>query len=252
MGFASVLRGLCAAFIASAFASSALAESDAIIVSSTYAEPTKRYPHGVLGDDIEWGALRFNLKDCATCDKNEITRVTLRLPESRVFEDTEPRLIDLYGQGENTAVVVVESDARLGARLAIYDAAGVIAATPFIGMRNRWLAPIGVADMDGDGRLEFAYIDRPHLAKVLRLWRFDPDRQMLKQIAQSPGLTNHRIGETDIAGGLRTCMGTTEMIVATGDWSRLIAVRFQDERLVPRDIGAHKGRASFAAAMACR
>ena len=35
------------------------------------------------------------------------------------------------------------------------------------------LAPLGAADLDGDGKIELAYIDRPHLAKILRIWRFD-------------------------------------------------------------------------------
>jgi len=40
------------------------------------------------------------------------------------------------------------------------------------------------------------------------------------------------------------------MIVATADWTRLLAVRM-DGDLVRADIGPHTGRASFAAAMTC-
>jgi hypothetical protein len=47
----------------------------------------------------------------------------------------------------------------------------LLAATPHIGSANRWLAPIGAADLDGDGRVEIAYVDRPHLARTLRIWR---------------------------------------------------------------------------------
>ena len=65
------------------------------------------------------------------------------------------------------------------------------------------------------------------------------------------GLSNHRIGERDIAGGIRTCANVPEMIVATADWSRLMAVTLQDNRLRARDIGAHEGRKSFAAALGC-
>ena len=43
------------------------------------------------------------------------------------------------------------------------------AATPFIGTPRRWLAPVGVADLDGDGRAEIAYVETPHRDKVLML-----------------------------------------------------------------------------------
>ncbi len=219
-----------------------------VIVAADYAEPTTRYPHGVLGDDIEWGALRLTVDMCVDCESRDVRDFVIRLPEHRVFEDTAPRLVDLDGDG-SPYVVVVESDARLGARLAIYNEAGFVAGTPFIGTRNRWLAPVGAADLDGDGVMELAYVDRPHLAKTLRVWRWRGGT--LDPVAEMGGLSNHRIGERDIAGGIRTCANVPEMIVATADWSRLMAVTLQDNRLRARDIGAHEGRKSFAAALGC-
>ncbi|NNE51988.1 MAG: VCBS repeat-containing protein, partial [Sulfitobacter sp.] len=41
----------------SGLAAAAVATPPNLILSAEYAEPTRRYPHGVLGDDIEWGAL---------------------------------------------------------------------------------------------------------------------------------------------------------------------------------------------------
>jgi hypothetical protein len=46
-----------------------------------------------------------------------------------------------------------------------------LASTPWIGQRFRWLAPVAAADLDGDGAMELAYVDRPHLARTLRVWR---------------------------------------------------------------------------------
>jgi hypothetical protein len=108
---------------------------------------------------------------------------------------------------------------------------------------------VGAADLDGDGRVEIAYVDRPHLARTLRLWRFDAGALVL--VADLPGVTNHRTGETDIAGGIRTCGDGPEMILASADWSRLLAVRFDGAGFSQRDIGADTSRAAFAAAMAC-
>ncbi|SMY09887.1 FG-GAP repeat domain-containing protein [Flavimaricola marinus] len=220
------------------------------VVSARYTEPTTRYDHGILGDAIEWGAVGLVVDRCARCAVGNIQTITLRLPDSRVFEDVAPRLVDMDGDGTNE-VVVVETDIDRGARLAIYGGdGGLVAATPFIGQTHRWLAPIGAADLDGDGQIEVAYIDRPHLARTLRVWRFD--ESVLTEIAAIGGLTNHRIGEADIAGGIRECGQGPEMIVASADWRHVVAVRFQDGELVGREIGAHKNRASFADALACR
>jgi len=225
--------------------------ADPIVLDAEYTEPTTRYAHGVLGDDIEWGALRLKLD--TTPDSDEITWKTLliRLPEHRVFEDTDPRPIDLDGDRDRE-VVVVESDAAKGARLAIYDQKGLVAATPFIGRANRWLAPIGVADLDRDedATFELAYVDRPHLAKTIRVWRFDNGK--LNELGALPGFTNHRIGERDIAGGIRHCDGKPEMIVADANWSSVYAITFSGGAFSPKRLGPHKGRSSFKKAMGCK
>lgn len=216
------------------------------VVSALYADPTDRYAHGILGDAIEYGTLTMQIAACETCAGHQVQVV---LPETHVFEDTAPRIFDVNGDG-NLDVVVVETQMTQGARLAVYDATGaVIAATPYIGRTHRWLAPVGVGDLDGDGTIELAYVDRPHLAKTLRVWRYTDSG--LVEMAALSGVTNHRIGETDIAGGIRDCGDGPEMIVATADWRRLIAVRFEDDTLTHRDIGAHRDRGSFSAALAC-
>ena len=211
------------------------------LISAHYAEPTGRYAHGVLGDAIEYGALELVYGP-------DQTTYTIRLPAERVFEDVTPRMIDVDGDGRDEAVVV-ESDQQRGARLAIYNGGGLIAATPFIGTRFRWLAPLGAADLDGDGAIELAYIDRPHLAKTLRVWRFEDGN--LTEFGSLRGLTNHRIGEDDIAGGIRDCGAGPEMILATANWTEMVAVTFDGAEFATRTIGKNTTRPQFAAAMAC-
>lgn len=212
------------------------------VATARYEEPTTRYAHGVLGDAIEHGALVMETETGRS--------VRVRLPERRVFEDTEPRVVDVNGDGD-AEVIVVESDMALGARIAIYDADGLVAANEYIGRTNRWLAPVGIgaADLDGDGAIELAFVDRPHLAKTLRIFRFENDALTL--VGEFPGVTNHRIGERDIAGGIRDCGDGPEMIVAAADWSRVLAVRFSGTSFETTDLGRHRGRSSFATAMQC-
>lgn len=210
------------------------------VVAARYADPTDRYPHAVLGDDIEYGTLEM--------DTDQSRTIRLILPEDRVFEDTAPRVVDLDGDGAGE-VIVVEADEARGARLAVYGPGGVIAATPFIGQRFRWMGTVGAADLDGDGVTEIALVDRPHLARTLRVYRFAPGT--LEEVANLGGVTNHRIGERDIAGGIRDCGQGPEMIVADAGWREVLAVTFDGSELSARALIPHVDRGSFATVMAC-
>lgn len=236
-----------AAIAASLFAGSANAD---IIVAADYVSPTTRYPHGVLGDAIEFAGLRVTLNSGA--ERSAIWS------ELVVFEDTKPRLVDLDGDGA-PEVITVESHELAGARLAIWglDSDNKLvkrAQNDFYGTPYRWLAIAGAADMDGDGYVEIAYVDRPHLGKRLMVWRFVPlgNGDRLELVATLDGLTNHQIGEVDIGGGLRKCDGEIEVITANADWSRIMATRLVDGALQARDIGPHTGRASLDAALSCQ
>ncbi|MCB2135896.1 MAG: VCBS repeat-containing protein [Rhodobacteraceae bacterium] len=225
---------LAAAFLALAGA------APAQIVAARFDDPTTRYDHGVLGDAVEYGALVLKMTF------GPARRITL--PQSRVFEDIAPRLADLDGDGA-PEVIVVETDLQAGARLAVYDEDGPVAATPFIGRRHRWLAPVGAADLDGDGAVEIAYIDRPHLAKTLRVWRFADGR--LTEIAARDGLTNHRIGDAFIQGRIATCAGRPTVLTANADWTRIAGTTLADGRLTVRDLAPYKGAKSFDRVAGC-
>lgn len=220
------------------------------ITAAAYDGPTARYPHGALGDDIEWTALTARLRPDPGCGPATALRATL--PPELVFEDTAPRLADLDGDGR-PELLTVESHQQKGARLAVWglrDASlSRIATTPYIGTRFRWLAPVGAADLDGDGHVEIAYIDRPHLAKTLRIWRFRDGR--LTEVASLPGLTNHRFGDPEIHGGIRSCGDGPEIVLADAGWSRALAVRLVSGRIETRDLGAIAQPSDLTARRAC-
>ncbi|MFD0859280.1 FG-GAP repeat domain-containing protein [Roseovarius aquimarinus] len=200
------------------------------------------YGHDVLGDVPEWHFLSLTSPDPLR------PPVRLRQP-GHIFEDIAPRFADVTGDGF-PEVIAVQADFERGARLAVFSAEGgtlrLLAATPHIGQRHRWLAVVGIADMDGDGAVELAYIDRPHLAKRLRVWRWQEGG--LSHVADMDGLTNHRIGWNYIAGGWRACSG--EMILASADWTHIRAISLRGGRLEAADLGP-LGPEGLAPALRC-
>lgn len=228
--------------------SHALATPPNVILHAEYEEPTRRYNHGVLGDKAEWGALRLTVDMCIDCASVMIRDFVIRLPHDRVFEDIAPRLIDLDDDG-SPEVVVIESDLQKGSRLGIYYESGLWAATPFIGQSHRWLAPVGFGDFNGDGNMDVAYIDRPHLAQVLRVWSYSEDE--LVEIASMPNLTNHKIGWDFIAGGVRDCGQGPEIITADGGWRDIVSTRMDGTELVSEVIGSYINPDSLTSALDC-
>ena len=214
------------------------------IVAADYEEPTERYPHGALGDPVEHGALVVSLADGR--------RHRVRLDDTLVFEDIAPRLADLTGDAA-PEIVTVESHRDKGARLAVWgleDGSFTrLAATPFIGTRFRWLAPLGAADLDGDGRIEIAYVETPHLGKVMKVVRLDAGR--LVPVAEATGLTNHHFGSPVIEGRIAACSGRWTILTADADWRRIIATTLTGGRLTRRDLAPYAGPDSFARVPGC-
>ncbi len=223
-------------------------------------EPTERYGHAVLGDAVEYGALVLTLLSSSPPDEGQ-TRPstyttnldTLRLPHSRVFEDIEVR--SAYGVDPDREVfVVVESEASRGAQLAVYEVKDEKirkrAATPHIGQRNRWLAPAAIADFDGDGINDIAYVETPHLAGILKIVTLRGDA-LVPIATPKPGFSNHRIGQDFITSDARTCDGITELLLPSLDWTTLMAARLENGEITARPLPHPPSREGIKAAKAC-
>lgn len=205
------------------------------------------YRHDILGRTPEWSRLVVTLGPKGRAVR-EGAALAFSVGKHRLYEDVAPRLADLDGDGK-PEIIVVETDHRMGARLLALFLNGRSAATPFIGTPRRWLAPVGAADLDGDGQVEIAYVETPHRDKVLKIARLDAN--MIRVVAQAPGLTNHRIGDEFIQGRIAVCGGRPVVLTADADWSRVMGTVFDGDGLESRDMGPYAGPESFAGVPGC-
>lgn len=157
------------------------------IRSAWLASPTRRYDHGILGDAVEAGSM-------VAIDERR-KRLVLELGADSVFEDRKVRLADMDGDGKDE-MISVRSYLDRGASISIVKQSGhgleIKAETPPIGRSHRWLNPAGIADFDGDGRLEIAIVVTPHIGGTLEFWEYR-DGKMVREM-QLRGFSNHVIG----------------------------------------------------------
>lgn len=197
-------------------------------IAARYATSTNRYPHNIMGSLGAHTDLVVELADCAPC-KRGAGRVAVRLPERLVFEDFAPLIVDLDRDGRNE-IVTVESDQDRGSRLTVWDVIlddGVPklvrgATTAFIGKRFRWLAPVGAADFDRDGQIELAYVEKPHLDKVLKVVRRTGSQ--LIEVFRIAGVTNHAIGQEEVQSRVETCPDGPRIILLDAGGTRMMSV----------------------------
>lgn len=117
----------------------------------------KRYPHAVLGDDIEATRVLW-------LERHSLAPLrSLHLDGPAVFED---RLLRPWALPNGRTGLVTMQSGPLGAQLVVVAASQnetsrleIAAAGPAIGTRNRWLSPVSVAPEDG----EIWAVHTPHI-----------------------------------------------------------------------------------------
>jgi hypothetical protein len=179
--------------------------------------PTARYPHKALGSATHAATLHV-LVDSAQGQQE----LVYTLPFNRVFEDLTVRLVDLDGDGRDE-MIVIESDALRGssvvvlglreqpakttakttAKSALHTASKPVTAIAITEIARSaptggtfyWLNPVGVADFDGDGRLDIASVTTPHVGGTLNLYHYRPP--LLEPFANVMDVSNHRMGDPE-------------------------------------------------------
>ena len=205
--------------------------SEGDIAFAYYDSPTTRYRHGILGDAIEAGSLVV-IGD----DQKEYR---LALPDDEVFEDIEPRLVDLDGDGL-VEVVTIRASVRAGAAVTVYglENGQLIqkATTEFHGRANRWLNIAGFGDFRGVGTLDIAFVRTPHIGGTLFFYSYS--KGVFKETAKLSGFSNHQIGSRELRlSAIADFDGdqVTDIVVPSADRNNLSFVQIKSSKLVEFD-----------------
>lgn len=190
-----------------------------VIVAARYADQVQRYGHFAAGPPHEYGRIEANTAAGA--------RLTYALPEAEVFEDVAPRLVR-FSTEEPVRLLAVISHRNHGSALALLGIENgrmaVLARSKPIGIPMRWLNPVAVVDLDGDGRAEIAAVITPHIGGTLKIYRRSANR--LEEVAALAGFSNHAYGSPELGLAMSfTAGGRTRLLVpdATRTILRIIA-----------------------------
>jgi hypothetical protein len=195
------------------------------ILSARYDAPVDRYGHFAPGRPHEYARLAA---------RTSLGRTLLfELPPAEVFEDITPRLVRLTAGGAAELLVII-SHRDSGSRLALLSLndgrIGISAQSPPIGTPMRWLNPVGVADLDGDGRAEIAAVITPHIGGTLKLYSLRG--RALVETAALGGFSNHQYGSAELGmSGVFQVAGKTRLLVPDTTRSQLRIIGFESGRL---------------------
>lgn len=174
-------------------------------IAAALVQPTNRYAHGVLGDELEAAAVAW--VDTCTGVGGEIT-----MTEPDVIEGISPILYDIDTDGE-VEIIVTISNADQGARLAAFDLDGaLVGESAPIGQGNRWRNQLAVGPFGPEGQIELIDVRTPHIGGIVEAFRLvsaetsdesedssSPAGEII-QVAQSEAsYTSHVIGSRNLS-----------------------------------------------------
>ena len=196
------------------------------ITHARYSNPVDRYGHFAPGQPHEYSDL--------VVTTNTGRRLVLQLPEEDVFEDVKPRLLRL-ARGEPEEILTIVSNRKSGSRLVVIGLNGdqlkINAQSRPIGMPMRWLNPVGVADLDGDGRAEIAAVITPHIGGTLKVYR--RTGVYLVEITALTGFSNHIYGSPELRLSTPVSIaGQMRLLVPDVTRRYLRVIAFTDDGLV--------------------
>lgn len=184
-------------------------------------DPSERYAHAVLGDNLEATSITL----LRTQPETAVSGV-IYAPEPFVIEGIAPIWTDLNGDGQREIIVTLSSSDD-GAEIVVYNEAGeTLAVGPAAGQGFRWRHQIAVAPFGPDGELELAAVLTPHLDGVVEFYQWQGSS--LQIVANLPGYTSHVMGTRNLDMAAAADFdgdGRVELLLPTPDRLALGAVQ---------------------------
>jgi hypothetical protein len=180
-------------------------------------QPTNRYDHGVLGDDME--AAGITLIET----KPEIRLVrTISIEAPDVIEGLSPIWADLDQDGV-LDIIVTLSNNQSGSRIVAFREDGtMLAESSAIGTGYRWRHQIAFAAFGDKSQSYLASIRTPHIGGVVEFFQFSDGK--LETVSEINGFSSHSIGsrnlDSAIAGDFNND-GICELLAPTQNLSSL-------------------------------
>ena len=160
------------------------------IARAWFSHLTARYGHRALGADTESATLNVELRD------GRVLRHTLA--DASVFEDLDPRVHDLDGDGRDE-VLVIHSEPASGSALmtlGVRDGALVrLARSAPTGRGFTWMNPAGVLPIPGQAASVVFAVLLPHVGGTLVALRYD--RGGFTELHRVEGASNHAYGSRE-------------------------------------------------------
>ena len=180
-GKAALIANAAPTSTAQRLAGSQVAQGQRGIAWAWLGSPTERYQHAAMGSRTHAGSLHVLTATVPGAATSALQEIIYRQPTYRVFEDLTLR---------GSSVVVFGLEDLPNGKALQEKAISAPAYSTF-----RWHNPVGVADLDGDGKQDVAAVITLHAGGVLTLYHYRPPQ--LVPYARAMDIPNHLIGSPE-------------------------------------------------------
>lgn len=183
------------------------------------AEPTDRFPHSALGDNLEATAVVV-----VTVGVNEVE--TIYQSGDDVIESIAPLLADVDGDGIDDVAVTVSNDSEVWIAVASSAGGKVVATSDPADRLLGWRQLVAVGPLGPNGQTEIAEVFHPDAQGSLRFLGLSGGK--LGVLAARTGYRSHEFGGRNLEQAVAADVdrdGSVEVIVPTLDRQRIVGVR---------------------------
>ena len=183
------------------------------------AEPTDRFPHSALGDNLEATAVVV-----VTVGVNEVE--TIYRSGDDVIESIAPLLADADGDGVDDVVLTVSNDSEIWLVVASSTGGGVMAISDPVDRLLGWRHLVAVGPLGPTGQIEIVEVLYPDAQGSVRFLSLSGGK--LGVVATRTGYRSHEFGARNLEQTVAADVdrdGYVELIVPTLDRQHIAGVR---------------------------